>query len=56
MNCSIFQVKCNNATAFTIFHDEIHCEVFDKVIAVVAQRLSVQCVKEGVAGSGKIKG
>lgn len=51
MNGSIFQVQGNHATALAIFHDEVHCEIFDEIIAVVAQGLTVERMKERVTGS-----
>lgn len=51
MNGSIFEVQGDHATALAIFHDEVHCEIFDEVIAVVAQGLTVERMEERVTGS-----
>lgn len=37
--------------AFTVLHDQIGGKVLDKVVGVVAKRLSVECVEESMAGS-----
>lgn len=34
---AVLKIESNHASAFTIFHEKIHCEVLDEIIAVVAQ-------------------
>lgn len=46
MDCSVLEVECDHTAALAILHDEVHGEVFDEVVAVVAQRLSVKGVEQ----------
>lgn len=51
MDGAVLEVERDHTSAFSIFHEQIHCEVLDEVIAVVAQRLSIKRMQKGVAGS-----
>jgi len=51
MNCTILLVVSNDTLADAIFHDQVSCEVFDEVLGVVTERLSVESVKESVSST-----
>lgn len=51
MDGTILEIKSDHTSAFSVFHQKIHCEVLDEVIAVVTQRLSIKRVQKGVASS-----
>lgn len=44
MQGAVLQAQGNHAPTFAVFHQEVQGEVLDEVVAVVAQRLSVQGV------------
>merc|ERR1719462_231807 len=48
---AVFEVHGDDAFAFSVFHDEIEGEVFDEVVGVVSQGLSVQRVQHGMPGT-----
>jgi len=52
---SVLQVQGNYAAALPAFHQQIHGKVFDEVIAVVAQRLTIERVQKRVTGSVDLK-
>lgn len=51
MNCTVFEVQRDNALAHAVLHYKIQRKVFDEIITVVAQRLTVKCVEKRVTGS-----
>ncbi len=40
----------HTATSTIIIHDQVHGEVLDEELHIIAQRLAVKCVQHGVAG------
>lgn len=50
---AVLEIESDHTSALSILHEQIHCEVLDEVIAVVAQRLSIKRVQKGVAGSDR---
>ena len=53
MDGAVFEIQRDHTLTHSVLHDQIHCEVFDEVVAVVGQRLTVKRVKKRVAGSVK---
>ena len=49
VNGTILQAQGNNTTAFAFLHQQVKSKIFNKVIAVVAQRLAVKSVQKRVA-------
>ena len=48
---TILHVQRNNTNTLSILHDEVESEVFDEEVRVVSERLAVECVQDGVAGT-----
>lgn len=51
MNGTVLLVVGDDTLANTILHDQISGEILDKVLGVVAKRLSVEGVEKSVTGS-----
>lgn len=51
MNRTILKANGNDTDAFTIFHKQIKCEIFDEIVTVIVQRLAVQCVQQWMSRS-----
>merc|ERR1719357_1965887 len=51
VDCSVFQTQRNDSSALTIFHEEIECKIFNEVVAVIPQTLSIQGVQQTVSSS-----
>ena len=51
MNCTIIEIPCDQTTALPVFHQEIEGEKFDEKIDIVAQRLAIERVQDGVSGA-----
>lgn len=47
----VLQGQSDDPLADAILHDQVEREIFDEVVAVVAQRHAVQGVQDAVAGS-----
>jgi hypothetical protein len=48
---AVLLVVGEDTAALTILHDQVEGEVLDEVVGLVAERLAVESVKKGVAGS-----
>jgi hypothetical protein len=48
---TILHVQSEDTTALAVLHDEIQSEVLDEEVGVVAERLSVKSVENGVTGT-----
>lgn len=48
---AVLLVVGENTAAFTILHDQVEGEVLDEVVGVVSERLAVEGVEKGVAGT-----
>lgn len=48
---SVLEVERNDTDALSVLHQQVQGEVLDEEVGVVSERLSVQGVEDGVAGS-----
>jgi len=48
---SILHVESDNTNALAVLHDQVEGEVFNEEVGVVAERLAVEGVENGVASS-----
>ena len=49
---AVVKVPGEHAAALAIFrHQQIECEIFDKELSLMAERLGVECVQDRVAGA-----
>lgn len=51
MNCSILQIQSNHSSTLAILHEQIHCKVFDKIVAIVTERLAIKRVQKRMSSS-----
>lgn len=51
MEGTILHVESNDADTLAILHDKVEGEVLNEKVCVVAERLAVERVEEGVAGA-----
>jgi hypothetical protein len=51
MECAVFHVQSNDTHALAILHDQVEGKVLDEEVGVVTQRLAVERVQEGMAGT-----
>lgn len=51
MDRSIFHAQGDHAATFAIFHDQVDGEIFDVEVRVIFQRLLIERVEHGVAGT-----
>lgn len=51
MQRPILQAERDHTAALIAFHQQIESEILDEVVAVVAQRLAIECVQQWVTGS-----
>lgn len=51
MKCSVFQAEGDHSSTFTVFHQQVQGEVFNKVITVITERLPVQSVEQRMTGT-----
>jgi hypothetical protein len=51
MQSPIFHIERNDTDTFTVLHQEVERKVLDEEVGVVAQRLTVEGMKDGVACS-----
>lgn len=51
MNRTILQIESDDAFTFAVLHQQIHSKIFDEVVTIIAQRLTIQSVQQGMTGS-----
>lgn len=50
MQCPVLQTERDHTSALAAFHQQIEGKILDEIVAVIAQRLTVECVQQRVAG------
>lgn len=48
---SVLHVEGNDTNTLAVLHDQVQREVFDEILRVMSQRLSIESVENGVAGT-----
>ena len=48
---SILHVQGDDANTFAILHDEVKSKIFNEEVSIVSERLSVECVQDGMSRS-----
>merc|ERR1719348_585299 len=51
VNGSVLKTKSNDSAAFSILHQQVKSKVFNEVVTVISQTLTVKCVKKTVPSS-----
>ena len=48
---TIFHVECNDTNTLAILHDQVESKVFDEEVGVMAERLAIEGVEQGMTGT-----
>ena len=48
---TIFHIECNDTDTLAVLHDQVEGKVFDEEVGVMAERLAVEGMEQGVTST-----